>query len=92
MGSSDIRTHHIDPGKFKNDCSKCGQKAPIEHIFWDCLADPPPEELQKLVGSKKWETLLAISAPDVQVLPQKEPKRSHSNSGPSGGVADPITL
>ncbi|KAH7941553.1 hypothetical protein HPB49_014881 [Dermacentor silvarum] len=29
--------------------------------------DPPPEELQKLVGSQKWETLLTSSTPEVQV-------------------------
>lgn len=62
-----VTMHHIDPDQFKPDCSKCGQRATVQHIFWDCPADPPPKELQKLVGSQKWETLLASSALDVQV-------------------------
>ncbi|XP_037568372.1 serine/arginine-rich splicing factor 4-like [Dermacentor silvarum] len=29
------------------------QSATMEHIFWNCPADPTPEELQKLVGFQK---------------------------------------
>ncbi|KAH7945124.1 hypothetical protein HPB49_007131 [Dermacentor silvarum] len=43
------------------------KRATMERIFWNCPADPPTEELQKLVGLQKWEPLLAGCDPEVQI-------------------------
>ncbi|KAH7935035.1 hypothetical protein HPB52_003190 [Rhipicephalus sanguineus] len=66
----------------------------MEHIFWDCPADPPPEGIKTLVGSQNyWETLLTSPAPDVQVrvTARTQEVAFSTDGGPSGGVAEPIT-
>lgn len=58
---------HAYPDRFKPDCSKCGGKATVDHIFWDCPADPPPLSLQRLAHPGPWENLLLSSDLETQI-------------------------
>ncbi|KAG0432982.1 hypothetical protein HPB47_020346 [Ixodes persulcatus] len=58
---------HAYPDRFKPDCSKCGGKATVDHIFWDCPADPPPLSLQRLAHPGPWENLPLSSDLETQI-------------------------